>query len=112
MTELVQNITLEQVAALLVFVGGLYGGVKYLKKELKEGLVEMLNGPFSDVDKKLDNDKKRIDQLEKDIRYIKQTQTQTLKALLVILDELKKNNDVDGTIKDVENDMQDFLIER
>ena len=31
-----ENITLEQIAAFVVFVGALYGGVKYLKKELKD----------------------------------------------------------------------------
>lgn len=58
----------------------------------------------------LDNDNKRIKSLEDDITYIKRTQTQTLQALLVILEELKKNNDVDGTIQKAESDMQSFLL--
>ena len=33
---LFQNITLGQIAVFVAFVGALYGGVKYLKKELKE----------------------------------------------------------------------------
>lgn len=61
-------------------------------------------------DELLDNDNKRIKKLEDDIDYIKKTQTQTLQALLVILDELKKNNDVDGAIQKAESDMQSFLL--
>lgn len=61
-------------------------------------------------DELFDNDNKRIKSLEDDITYIKRTQTQTLQALLVILEELKKNNDVDGTIQKAESDMQSFLL--
>lgn len=61
-------------------------------------------------DELFDNDNKRIKSLEEDINYIKKTQTQTLQALLVILDELKKNNDTDGMIQKTESDMQTFLL--
>ena len=67
---------------------------------------------FEDIDGKLDADSKRIKQLEEDIDYIKKTQSQLLKVCLVILDELKKNNDVDGVIAKTEDNIQDFLIER
>jgi hypothetical protein len=49
-----ENITLGQVAAVIIFVGGLIGGIKYLKKELKEALKEMLNDQFDEVNDKLD----------------------------------------------------------
>ena len=61
-------------------------------------------------DELLGNDNKRIKKLEDDIDYIKKTQTQTLQVLLVILDELKKNNDADGVIQKAESDMQSFLL--
>lgn len=67
---------------------------------------------FENIDGKLDADSKRIKQLEEDIDYIKKTQSQLLKVCLVILDELKKNNDVDGVIAKTEDNIQDFLIDR
>lgn len=109
---MIEHITVEQIAAAVLFLGGLYAGVKYLKSELKGALVEMLKDTFKDVDRKLDNDDKRINKVESDIEYIKKTQTQLLQVCLVILDELKKNNDVDGVIDKTEQDMQQFLINR
>lgn len=109
---MIENITVEQIAAAVIFIGGLYAGIKYLKKELKDAIVEMLKDKFKDVDEKLDNDYKRINKVEGDIEYIKKTQTQLLQVCLVILDELKKNNDVDGVIDKTEQDMQQFLINR
>ena len=106
------NITLAQVAAVVAFIVALYGGIKYLKKELKDGITEMLKDEFRSTDEKLDRDNRRINKLEEDIDYIKKTQTQTLKALLVILDELKRNNDVDGKISKTEAEMNEFLINR
>lgn len=91
--------------------GGTLAFIQYLisrsdsQKEKKDGT---LNG----IRQMLDNDNKRIKRLEDDIDYIKKTQTQTLQCLLVILDELKKNNDVDGIISETERDMNTFLINR
>jgi uncharacterized protein YoxC len=78
-------------------------------------LIKIIKGvkkPADDVKEKLDNDNKRIKRLEDDIDYIKKTQTQLLQVCLVILDELKKNNDVDGIIEKTEDNMRKFLIER
>lgn len=80
-------------------------------------IVKALKKPSDDVkerlrkhDELLDNDNKRIKKVEDDLDYIKRTQTQTLQCLLVILDELKKNNDVDGVIQKTETEMQSFLL--
>lgn len=80
-------------------------------------IVKAVKKPTDDTKDKLkkhdelfDNDNKRINKLEEDITYIKKTQTQTLQCLLIILDELKKNNDVDGVIQKTESDMQSFLL--
>lgn len=75
-------------------------------------IVKAVKKPSDDIHSMLDNDNKRIKTLEDDISYIKKTQTQTLQCLLVILDELKKNNDVDGVIQKTEDDMHKFLINR
>lgn len=80
-------------------------------------IVKAVKKPSDDVkdrlkkhDELLDNDNKRIKKVEDDLDYIKRTQTQTLQCLMVILDELKKNNDVDGKIGKQKDDMQSFLL--
>ena len=67
---LFQNITLGQIAVFVAFVGALYGGVKYLKKELKDALSEMLKEEFESVDQKLDSDNRRIKDLEDQNKFI------------------------------------------
>lgn len=89
--------------------GGTLAFIQYLitrnddKKEKKDERYE-------NVMKMLDNDNKRIEQTDKDITYIKKTQTQILQCLLVILDELKKNNDVSGVIEETEKELNTFLL--
>lgn len=80
-------------------------------------IVKALKKPSDDVkdrlkkhDELLDNDNKRIKKVEDDLDYIKKTQTQTLQCLLVILDELKKNNDTDGKIAKQKDEMQSFVL--
>ena len=92
-------------ATICVAVGWLIKIVKAVKKPSDE-----TRDKLKKHDELFDNDNKRIKSLEDDINYIKKTQTQTLQALLVILDELKKNNDTDGIIQKAESDMQTFLL--
>ena len=54
MDDLIMNLTLEQISVFIIFIGGLIGGIKYLKKELKDALSEMLEDQFEEVNKKLD----------------------------------------------------------
>ena len=93
--------------ALCVATGWLIKIIKALKKPS-----ENTKEKFEKIDTMLDNDNKRIKKIEDSLDYIKQTQTQTLKALLVILDELKQNNDASGKISKMESDMNDFLVNR
>lgn len=51
---MIQNLTLEEISIVVVFIVGLIGGIKYLKKELKDALSEMLEDQFEEVNKKLD----------------------------------------------------------
>ena len=51
---MIQNLTLEQVSIIVIFIGGLIGGIKYLKKELKDALTDMLKDQFKEVNSKLD----------------------------------------------------------
>lgn len=89
--------------------GGTLAFIQYLisrhdaKKEKKDE-------KYANVMKMLDNDNKRIERTDKDITYIKKTQTQILQCMLVILDELKKNNDVNGVIDKTEKELNSFLL--
>ena len=91
--------------------GGTLAFIQYLISR-SDTQKEKKDGTLKGIRQMLDNDNKRIKRLEDDIDYIKKTQTQTLQCLLVILDELKKNNDVDGIISETERDMNTFLINR
>lgn len=89
--------------------GGTLAFIQYLISR-NDAKKEKKDDKYDSVKKMLDNDDKRIEQMDKDITYIRKTQTQILQCLLVILDELKKNNDVDGIIQKTENDLNSFLL--
>lgn len=91
--------------AVCVAVGWLIRIVKAVKKPSDD-----VKDRLKKHDELFDNDNKRIKKVEDDLDYIKKTQTQTLQCLLVILDELKKNNDVDGKISEQKDEMQSFLL--
>lgn len=111
MAEFIESITLGQIAAVVIFIGGLYGGVKLLRKELKEAIREMLKSQFDDVDKKLDNDNKRLNDLEKQTQFLYKAISLLLQDDLAILEHLRTNNST-GKMKEQEQKVQDFLIER
>lgn len=108
---MIQNITLEQIAAVVIFIGGLYAGVKYLKKELKEALVDMLKDQFKSVDEKLDNDNKRIKELEDKMGFMYKAISLLLQDDLAILEHLRTDNNT-GKMAEQEQKVQDFLIQR
>lgn len=108
---MIENITLEQIAAAVLFVGALYGGVKYLKKELKDAIVEMLKDQFKDVDKKLDSDNNRIKELEGHLAFILKAISLLLQDDVAILEHLRTNNST-GKMAEQEQKVQDFLIQR
>ena len=91
--------------------GGTLAFIQYLISR-SDSQKEKKDGTLKGIRQMLDNDNKRIKMLEDDIDYIKKTQTQTLQCLLVILDELKNNNDVNGVISKQEDEMRTFLINR
>ena len=108
--EFVQNITLEQVAAFLVFIGGLYGGVKYLKKELKDGIMLMLKDQFDSIDKKFESDDKRIEALEKNSVFMFKAISLLLEDDIAILEHLRTNNNT-GKMAQQEEEIHKFLTE-
>ena len=108
--EFIQNITLEQVAAFLVFIGGLYGGVKYLKKELKEGIMLMLKDQFDSVNQKFESDEKRIEALEKNSVFMFKAISLLLEDDIAILEHLRTNNNT-GKMAEQEAVIHQFLTE-
>ena len=108
---MIELITLGQIAAVVLFIGALYAGIKYLKTELKDALLEMLKDQFKDVDKKLDNDNKRIGELEKQLGFILKAISLLLQDDLAILEHLRTNNST-GKMAEQEQKVQEFLIER
>lgn len=50
-----QNLTLEEVSAGILFIVALYGGVKYLKKEIKDFLNSLLDSKFQTTNGKIDD---------------------------------------------------------
>lgn len=110
MMEFVQNITLQQVAAFLVFIGSLYGGVKYLKKELKDGILTMLKEQFDSIDDKFENDDERIKKLEDQSLFIFKAISLLLEDDLAILEHLRTSNNT-GKMAEQEDEVHKFLTE-
>lgn len=106
-----ENITLGQIAAVIAFIVALYGGIKYLKKELKDAITEMLKDQFKSVDDKLDNDNKRIKDLEDANKFMYKAISLLLQDDIAILEHLRTNN-ATGKMAAQEKKVQDFLIER
>lgn len=106
-----ESITLGQVAAFIAFVVALYGGVKYLKKELKESITEMLKDEFSSVDGKLDKDNRRLNDLEEQTKFLYKAISLLLQDDLAILEHLRTDN-ATGKMAKQEQKVQEFLIER
>jgi hypothetical protein len=108
---MIENITLGQVAAFVAFVVALYIGVKTLRKELKEAITEMLKDQFKSVDDKLDNDNKRLNELEKQNMFLYKAISLLLQDDLAILEHLRTNNST-GKMAEQEQKVQDFLVQR
>lgn len=108
---MLENITLGQVAAVIAFVVALYGGIKYLKKEVKDAISEMLKDEFKSVDDKLDSDNKRIKDLEDANKFMYKAISLLLQDDLAILEHLRTNNS-SGKMAEQEKKVQEFLIER
>ena len=111
MAEFVQNITIGQIATLVAFVAALIGGVKYLKKEVKDAISEMLKDEFKSVDDKLDKDNRRLNELEEQTKFLYKAISLLLQDDLAILEHLRTDN-ATGKMAKQEQKVQQFLIER
>lgn len=110
MAEFLQEITVQQVAAFILFIGGLYGGVKYLKKELKEGIMSMLKEQFDSIDEKIENDDNKIKALEDQSAFIFKAISLLLEDDIAILEHLRTNN-ATGKMAKQEDEIHKFLTE-
>lgn len=108
--EFIQNITLQQVAAFLVFIGGLYGGVKYLKKELKDGILLMLKEQFDGIDDRFKTEDNRIKALEDQSVFLFKAISLLLEDDLAILEHLRTSNNT-GKMAEQEEEVHKFLTE-
>jgi hypothetical protein len=108
--EFIQNVTIQQVAAFILFIGGLYGGVKYLKKELKDGIMLMLKDQFDGINKKFENDDKRIKALEDQSVFLFKAISLLLEDDLAILEHLRTSNNT-GKMAEQEDEVHKFLTE-
>lgn len=108
---MLESITIGQIAAVIAFIVALYGGVKYLKKELKEAITEMLKDQFASVDKKLDSDNKRIKDIENEMSFLYKAISLLLQDDIAILEHLRTNN-ATGKMAEQEQKVQQFLIQR
>lgn len=108
---MLENITLGQVAAVIAFAVALIGGVKYLKKEVKDAISEMLKDEFKSLDDKLDKDNKRIKDLEDANKFMYKAISLLLQDDLAILEHLRTNNST-GKMAEQEQKVQDFLTQR
>lgn len=106
-----ENITLAQVAAFIAFIVAFYGGCKYLKKELKDAITEMLKDEFKSVDAKLDKDNRRLNDLEEQQKFLYKAISLLLQDDLAILEHLRTDN-ATGKMAKQEQKVQDFLIQR
>lgn len=108
---MIENITLGQVAAVLAFIVAMYTGVKFMKKEMKDGISELLKDQFKSVDEKLDKDNRRLNSLEEQTKFLYKAISLLLQDDLAILEHLRTNNST-GKMAEQEQKVQEFLIER
>ena len=97
--EAVQSICIS-IAVVGAAITYIYKGIMFAKK------------PSDDVNDKLDRDNKRLHRLEDQFDYLTGASTLTMKTLLLVLDELKVNNDKEGHIKKAQEDIHNFIFER
>lgn len=100
------TITYENVMAFLAFFTAACVAGGWLIK-----IIKGLKKPSKNVHKMLDNDNKRINELEKQFRFVLKAISLLLQDDLVILNHLRTDNNT-GEMSEQEQKVQAFLIER
>jgi len=98
--------TLEQIAGAFAFITVLGAGIKYLLTPVIQykSRQKVIDDMFEDVDKKLDNDNKRLLMLESDTKQI-------LLAVNALLGHAINNNHT-GEIAKTKDELDKYLITR
>lgn len=60
----IQNLTLEQVSIIVIFVLGLIVGIRQLKKEIKDAIAESLKDEFQEINNKLDSMQAHVEKID------------------------------------------------
>lgn len=100
------TITYEKVMALLAFFTAFCVAGGWLIK-----IIKGLKKPSDDINEKLDNDNKRIKELESQFRFVLKAISLLLQDDLVILNHLRTDNNT-GEMASQESKVQEFLIKR
>ena len=99
-----ENITLGQISAVVLFLGAFIGGIivlyGYIKKWLKSTIKDELDDIYS-----------RIEILEKDSKKNKEENTILLKGQLACLKGLKEQG-CDGTVTNSIKEIEDYLLKQ
>jgi hypothetical protein len=64
MEQIIRDLTLEQISLIIVFILGLYAGVKQLRKEIKEAISESLKDQFDQINGKLSDMQHKMDKID------------------------------------------------
>lgn len=107
------EITYDKVmAALALFTAACVAGGWLLKiiKGLKKPADDVKSN-FELVNQKLDNDNKRIKELEDQLKYISSSISILMRCDLVILGHLRTDNNT-GQMQDMEHEITEFLVKR
>ena len=94
--EMIEHLCIS-VAVVGAAISYIYRGFKFAKK------------PADDVNDKLDRDYKRLNKLDEEFGYISDAIAMLLKSDMIMLSHLRTGNNT-GKIKEMENELQDFLI--
>ena len=60
----IQNLTLEQISIIILFVLGLIVGIRQLKKEIKDAIAESLKDEFQEINDKLDSMQAHVEMID------------------------------------------------
>lgn len=100
---IVNTATILEACAFIVAVGG--AGV-YLRK-----MVDSATHPLRDINRKLDADKRRLEEHEEQIRNLKNDMKEIMLSQNVMLSHMVTNNNT-GELKKRQDELNEYLIRR
>ena len=74
-------------------------------------IVKAVKKPADDINDKLENDNKRIEALEDDMKYLTDSISILMRSNLAVLGHMRTNNNT-GQLASMEKEITEFLIER